>query len=165
MPPSAVDHEHLVESGEERPLAFWKPVDDTEMDITPMIDMTFLLLIFFLVASRMDENTRVELPPARYGTVVAEKSSIPITITRGSGDAANVYLADGQAPDRQASATDLTAQEEAIVAYIQSGLESGKEHVLIKAEKNVKHRDVARVSAAVGKAGSGDLYVAVLEIQ
>ena len=28
--------------------------DDDEMDITPMIDITFLLLIFFVVASKMD---------------------------------------------------------------------------------------------------------------
>ena len=47
--------------------------DDDEMDITPMIDITFLLLIFFLVAARLDEDTPVELPAARHGAAVAVK--------------------------------------------------------------------------------------------
>ena len=34
--------------------------DDAEMDITPMIDITFLLLIFFLVASKMDEGATLD---------------------------------------------------------------------------------------------------------
>ena len=44
--------------------------DDSEMDITPMIDMTFLLLIFFLVASKMDRSNEVRLPPAEHGVAV-----------------------------------------------------------------------------------------------
>ena len=115
-----------MEAGEEHPLVFRRPLEDAEMDITPMIDITFLLLIFFLVASRLDEDTPVELPPARYGTAVAEKSSIPITLAKGSGESANVYLADGRATDRQVSSTDLTVQEEAIVSYVEEKLREGK---------------------------------------
>ncbi|MCP3692284.1 MAG: biopolymer transporter ExbD, partial [Planctomycetaceae bacterium] len=33
--------------------------EDVEMDITPMIDVTFLLLIFFLVASKMSADQAV----------------------------------------------------------------------------------------------------------
>ncbi|MCP4817216.1 MAG: biopolymer transporter ExbD, partial [Planctomycetaceae bacterium] len=36
--------------------------EDVEMDITPMIDVTFLLLIFFLVASKMSADQAVALP-------------------------------------------------------------------------------------------------------
>jgi biopolymer transport protein ExbD len=161
----APEREYLVEAGEEHPLVFRRPLEDAEMDITPMIDITFLLLIFFLVASRLDQDAPVELPPARYGVAVAEKNSIPITLAESGGEIANIYLADGKAADRQLSPTDLTAQEEAIVAYVEEQLREGLLYVLIKAEKGVKHRDVARVSNAIGKAGSGDLYVAVLEIQ
>ena len=63
--------------------------DDCEMDITPMIDITFLLLIFFLVAARLDEDTPVELPPARHGTAVAVKSSVIITLAEGDGENAD----------------------------------------------------------------------------
>ena len=33
--------------------------NDGDMDITPMIDITFLLLIFFLVATRMDTESAI----------------------------------------------------------------------------------------------------------
>jgi biopolymer transport protein ExbD len=163
---SATDQqEYFVEAGEEHPLVFRRPLEDAEMDITPMIDITFLLLIFFLVASQLDEDAPVELPSARYGVAVAEKSSIPITLAEGDAEHAEVYLADGRATDRQLPSSDLTVQEQEIIRYVEAGLAEGKLHVLIKAEKGVRHRDVARVSDAVGKAGSGNLYVAVMEIQ
>lgn len=46
--------------------------DDEDINMAPMIDMVFLLLIFFMVASHMDklDRTPVELP-------VASESSIP----------------------------------------------------------------------------------------
>ena len=39
----------------------------TELSITPMIDVTFLLLVFFLVCSKVATQDAVDLPPARYG--------------------------------------------------------------------------------------------------
>ncbi len=158
------DREYVVDIVDEPALVPRRPIGDAEMDITPMIDITFLLLIFFLVAARLDEDAPVELPPARHGTAVAVKSSVIITLAE-SGENAEVYQGDGKAADRLFPSGDLTAQEDAIVRYVEQGLSEGKSSVLIKAEKGVKHRDVARVSTAVGKAGSGDLYVAVLEVQ
>ena len=43
---------------------------DTEMDMTPMIDCTFLLLVFFVVGAKLDPDAIVQLPPARYGAGV-----------------------------------------------------------------------------------------------
>ncbi|MBM99152.1 MAG: hypothetical protein CMJ77_08500 [Planctomycetaceae bacterium] len=157
--------EHVVDVADDQPVIRRRQLDDSEMDITPMIDITFLLLIFFLVAARLDEDTPVELPPARHGTAVAIKSSVILTVAAGDGDVAEIYEGDGKAADRLISSSDLEAQQAAIVAYIEEEVAGGKESVLIKAEKGVKHRDVARVSTAVGKAGNGALYVAVLEVQ
>ena len=38
--------------------------EEPKMDITPMIDVTFLLLIFFIVASRLDTQMVVDLAKA-----------------------------------------------------------------------------------------------------
>ena len=44
--------------------------DDIELDMSPMIDMVFLLLIFFIVASQIiDEKPQVEIPDAFYAKV------------------------------------------------------------------------------------------------
>lgn len=37
-----------------------RPPMDDEMDITPMIDMTFLLLIFFILTSKMTGENRTK---------------------------------------------------------------------------------------------------------
>ncbi len=157
--------EYLIEqTSDEAPLIPRRELEEPGMDITPMIDITFLLLIFFLVAARLDQETPVELPPARHGTAVAINSSAILTIASGADDDALIYRGDGKAADRQIQGDPVT-QENAIVAYIEEQIREGKTSVLIKAEKKVLYRHVARVADAVGRAGSGDLYVAVLEVQ
>ena len=58
------------------PLTPRDSIEDTEIDITPMIDITFLLLIFFIVSSKMDPAANVPLPAATTGVVISVKSSI-----------------------------------------------------------------------------------------
>ena len=142
--------------------------EDDEMDITPMIDITFLLLIFFLVASKMDTPAPVALPPAKNGSAVGTKDSVVVTITKGENDSAAIYKGEGGDEGRLLKAADPVEQEAEIVAYLESELANNidKTAVLIKAEKEVKHRDVGRVAKAVGKvSGIEQLHVAVMEVQ
>ena len=145
-------------------------LEDTEMDITPMIDITFLLLIFFIVSSKMDQSSAVPLPPAKTGVAVPVKNSIIITV--GPGDTADgpalVYKGDGIKAENVFADGDLEAQEEEIAAFIEESMadDSRKTYVLIKAAKGIKHREVARVQTAVSKpAAVQQLHVAVLEAQ
>jgi biopolymer transport protein ExbD len=140
---------------------------DGDMDITPMIDITFLLLIFFLVATRMDPQANVELPKARNGAAVSARNAVVFTVTRGDGEQALVYKGDSTDPSNRLSITDLAEQEKDITAYVEAGLNAAlpKQHVLIKAEPEVKHREVARVAKAVGQVPDVPLYVAVYEVQ
>jgi biopolymer transport protein ExbD len=142
-----------------------RPVKDTaEMDITPMIDVTFLLLIFFLVCSTMARQAAVELPPARYGSGVDERSSVVITVEpRGAGRPPAVYLGDGTAGTPLDD--DYDAQQEMIVEEVENGLSQGKSNVLVKAAMGVKHGDVSRVASAAAKVEGIRLYMAVFEIQ
>ena len=61
---------------------------------------------------------------------------------------------------------DLAGQEREIVAYVEAGLHglAAKQHVVIKAEREVKHREVARVAKAVSQIPSVTLYIAVYEV-
>ena len=140
--------------------------DESEMDITPMIDITFLLLIFFLVASKMDTPAPVALPAAKNGTAVGIKNSILVTIKEGENDEAKIYKGTSGDETRLLKSSDLAEQEAEIVAYIVAQLADNidKIAVLVTAEKGVKHRDVGRVAKAVGKvSGIEQLHVAVME--
>jgi len=144
--------------------------DSGEMDITPMIDVTFLLLIFFLVTSTVpDPSKAINLPPARHGAAVNPRTSVIITVAErgapasGSPGPALVYLGDGKAtaplPD------DPANQDTRITRAVREGFAEGRSTVLIKAERGVKHREVSRVATAAAEVEGIQLHLAVLEVQ
>ena len=126
---------------------------DAEMDFTPMIDMVFLLLIFFLVASKIDQATNVKLPPAQRGVAIAQENAIIVIVKKGSGNSIIVSRRDGTP-----FSSDLQTQEEEIAAYIEAGFsgsvpfERPMDTVILKAEGNIKEGDVNRVAEAIRRA-------------
>jgi biopolymer transport protein ExbD len=150
-----------------QPLLRSKSYDESEMDITPMIDITFLLLIFFIVASKMDAAADVKLPPARYGSAVVEKSSVVVTLIAAEDGKAIVYKSNGAVPGNEIASGDLEAQEDEVASYVEEEIAKGdKEYVLIKAERGIRHREVSRIAKAATRSESvQQLFVAVLEVQ
>lgn len=151
-----------IEADEPSVFAREREVIDAEMDITPMIDCVFLLLIFFIVCSTMEQQSPIDLAQARHGKAVGERDAIIISVSAGGLDSAPVYLADG--PVGEPLPTEEEAQREQILAYItdQQQKES-KSDVLIKADKNVAHRDVAGVIKAVSQVEGVSIHLAVAE--
>jgi biopolymer transport protein ExbD len=147
---------------EPSPFARAPEVIDSEMDITPMIDCVFLLLIFFIVCSTMDQQSPIELAKARHGKGVSERDSIIISVGTGGVDSAPVYLADDTTGEPVPGSLDQ--QKDAIRAAVEKEkLENGKKDVLIKADRNVAHRDVAQVIKAVSQVEGISLHLAVFE--
>jgi biopolymer transport protein ExbD len=135
---------------------------DTEMDMTPMIDCTFLLLIFFVVGAKIEPDTAVKLPPARYGVSVDPTKCVVLTVAQQGEAEARVYLGDGKqgAPLEG----DEESQAQQIRELVEAGVLEGRDQVLIKAERGLKHREVARVAVAATQLDGVTLNVAVLEI-
>lgn len=147
----------------EEPLARRSRQIDAEMDITPMIDVTFLLLIFFLVCSTPDQQTAVELPQARYGAGVNKQNSVIITVSDEGIDTSPVYLADGKIESARLG-DDPDEQADSIEEAVLQGRDSeAKENVLIKADRNVAHREIARVMKAASRVEGMKMFLAVLE--
>lgn len=135
---------------------------ESEMDITPMIDVTFLLLIFFVVCSNIDSSSAIELAAAKNGQAVGERDCFIITVEAGGIDTAPVYLPEGS--EQKLLSDDLEKQNEQIRVAIEEAKESdAKQDVLIKADRNVAHRDVARVIKAVSKVPDMRIHLAVKE--
>jgi biopolymer transport protein ExbD len=132
------------------------------MDMTPMIDCTFLLLIFFVVSSKIEPEAAVPLPPARYGAAVDPTKCIILTVAKASETEVAVYLADGKKGEPLLG--DQEAQAREIRDLVEAGLIEGRNNVLIKAERGIKHREVSRVAAAATQLEGVTLNVAVLEI-
>lgn len=136
--------------------------DDVEMDITPMIDITFLMLIFFLVGSTPDKQTAIELPDALYGKAVAQLDSVIFTVAQGGLERAPVFEADGKIPEAALS-DDPDEQAKQIRDAVAAGKREGKTDVVIKADRGVAYRNVARVISHVSEVEGVKLHLAVLD--
>lgn len=133
-----------------------------------MIDMTFLLLIFFIVCSKMDPGATVSLPPAKHGDAVATKDAIIFTIAGGDTEA-YIYKGKGIDPANLLNGTTPAEKEAEVAAYVEECVAKNPQitDVLIMAGSEVKHRDVSLVMKAVGMAQTdgNQLHVAVMEIR
>lgn len=148
--------------------------DDTEMDITPMIDCVFLLLIFFTVTSVPDPQTALDLAQARFGSGIAERDSFVVAMKfMGEGQPPAItmirYRRRGDRTDEVKDPLVGTAAEqderlkEEIETWLRSG--TGNQTVLIKAERDVLHRDVARVASLAAQVEGVKLALGVKEAE
>jgi biopolymer transport protein ExbD len=143
--------------------------NDFDMDITPMIDITFLLLIFFLVCSTHDAKTSIDLPKARYGKGVGERNSVMITIgdeitfDENGDEHVPVYLAESKI-EKQRLPDRHDRQAELIRKAIENGKrEETKQNVVIKADRDVAHREVSRVIKVASEVEGMQIHLAVME--
>ncbi len=137
---------------------------DDEMDITPMIDITFLLLIFFIVCSTMDPTKIGTIPPADNGLAVSAKDSAVIFINPAADDKVVLSKMDGSefSADEDAQATE-------IIDFITSEIEKpegrNKQYVMLFGDADVKVGQITRVQKIIGD-GFEDLdatHIAVKE--
>lgn len=135
--------------------------DEARFDITAMIDLVFMMNIYFLVTTVGAALAEINLPVARHCVPADPATSVIITmIDGGNAGGCLVYLGDGS---DGTALVDAEEQDQGIRTAVQEGVRENLDTVLIKAEKNVKLRDVRRVAAAAGTAEGMDLKLAVVE--
>ncbi|MFO1046270.1 MAG: biopolymer transporter ExbD [Planctomycetaceae bacterium] len=145
-------HEDPAEEDDNEPVPFRLKVrtrTDDEMDLTPMVDVTFQLLIFFMVTASFALQKSIQVPtpdPDKKGATQQlqiledlEDSSIRVQI-----DAANVILIDDEPltdPARLADALKDKMRKEQ------------KSEILISAHAAALHRSVISVIDAANQIG------------
>ena len=116
-----------------------KKNEDAELDITPMIDVVFLLLIFFMVTSTMDDQKAANVPPVEHGVGAdANQATIVSVVADEAGGTGRVILGDDPGGEEIVN-LDLVRR------HVQAGFNEGKELVIIKAERDVKEGRVQEV--------------------
>jgi biopolymer transport protein ExbD len=128
-----------------------------EFDITPMIDVVLLLLIFFIVTARMEPKIVAELPKAKNGDVASGEDAIVLHVKRSSDGNMQVYGNDGK---RFTGANEQIEQE--IEDYVRNGVENQKRtFVLIRGEPRVKTGEMARVRQAASRGMNEDQQILI----
>ncbi len=147
--------------------------DDGELDVTPMIDVTFLLLAFFVVVSKMDPQASVPLPTASYGVSISDKECVTIIVTvDDSGKESNIFLGTGMKKEELVPPGEEDDRKQFITDYVERELTDNpsKNAVLIKAAGDCKTGMVEMVKQGVANstlatAEGRKVYVGIEEEQ
>lgn len=117
--------------------------EEAEMDMTPMIDVTFQLLIFFMLTNQLANPAPIAVAEATYGRGISpEGKQIILVDERG-----RYYLGESTREENVASSLD------ALVAEVRTNASNvdGKLDVIVTAHKQSKH---VQVRELVDKLGS-----------
>ena len=126
--------------------------DEAGINLTPLIDVVFLLLIFFMVSTTFERHgdIQLQLPSADREPARAEQPWIDILI-----DAAGTYYVDGQELVNRRPETLRRMLEQVL------GERAG-DPVLIRADANVAHQSVVTALDVVGRLGVTSVSIATI---
>ena len=123
-----------------------RPEDNVGFQLAPMIDMTFLLLIFFMVTTKISKEQikqEIKLPVASNAVIPAEVSNRDIISIDGEG---RYFI--GQTP----------ADRKALAAYLKKRFENFPPlRLYIRADKNTPGRQIKEVMKMAADAGAIDV--------
>ena len=117
--------------------------EEISVNLTPLIDVVFLLLIFFMVATTFDDKTQlsITLPEADGAPQAQVDDQVEVTIT-STGD----YLVNGE----KLAASDSNALR---TALLRLGQDKTDQPLQIYADANVAYQAVVRVYDVAGQLG------------
>jgi len=127
------------------------PRDDVSIDMGPMIDLVFLLLIFFMVASVVTEldKKEVAIPLSSHAKVPDD--------TKG-----RMMLSVDEANQVYVGLTPVTIDE--LKAAIEVELDMNPDlRILIRADERVEYKTCKEIMIACGDVGATDLIYATFE--
>ncbi len=129
--------------------------DEVDLDITPLIDVVFLLLIFFMVSTTFEHNSEINITLPSSSKEVTEAK--PDAVNVGLDAQGNVYINDKSL---------VNAQLETIKAALSDALVGLNEPpVIISADSNATHQSVVRVMDAARQLGLVKITFATQELQ
>jgi biopolymer transport protein ExbD len=120
-----------------------------DMDMTPMIDCTFLLLIFFMVTTVFSQTQllKITLPRAKNFDLLDQKKLNVVISSDGQYDCNGMLVSRDELPGRLQEEKDKT----------------GSASVIIRADEEASHGLVLEVMKMAAVAGIGKIDLAIEE--
>lgn len=125
--------------------------EEMGFQMAPMIDITFLLIIFFMVAANVNqaERIKIEIPVAEDSTVPKDPSG-RITVT--VDDKGQLYA--GTRP----------VDEEGLAKFIEHHAKSAENlRVFLRADSRARHGEVRKAMKAIAEGGIIDIIFATYQ--
>jgi biopolymer transport protein ExbD len=124
--------------------------EDIEVDMSPMIDMVFLLLIFFIVASTViDEKVPIKIPKAAYAKVPEDTTGrLVVSVNK----------------DNEMFVGPMPVTLEQLKERLEIELEADPNlRILIRSGKEVKYKTNEKIMEACAEVGANDLIYSAFE--
>mgnify|MGYP001314427321 CR=1 FL=1 len=127
-----------------------KAEEEQELNITPMIDCVFLLLIFFMVTTvfKQPYSLRVTLPEARQSQIVEEKKLV-------ASIAADGRMEINRHPVDLASLEEILRREKESIRSLT---------LMVRTDKETKHRHVLDLFEVAKRVGIEKIPLATDEV-
>lgn len=141
---------------DDQPLLTRRRAPEAELDFTSMIDVTFLLLIFFMVGAKMETTKPVDLPVASAGQGIEVSKATPFILRQDTNQVLDrepiVELENG-----------LPASLAEVRQIVRTRADEGRREFIIRAERRVPNGLVQALARAVQETEGTRFYVAVEE--
>ncbi|MDB4260272.1 biopolymer transporter ExbD [Porticoccaceae bacterium] len=132
-----------------------RPQRDNSINLTPLIDVVFLLLIFFMVTTTFTRETRmlISLPEAETESIAREKKVVELVVSKDGS-----YAVDGQSLINRDIKTIMAALKDASAG-------DSKIPLVITADALSTHQAVITAMDAAGRLGFETLNIATQQPQ
>lgn len=119
--------------------------EEPEINLTPLIDVVFLMLIFFMISTTFVQQTRLDvtLPSTEQSATVPERDALNVTISSDGR-----ISVDGRTLANGKVATIRRALEDAL-----GDRKAAEVPVVVDADANARVQVVVRALDAAGQAG------------
>lgn len=135
-------------------------------NMTPLIDIVFLLIIFFLVVCQFieAENFEVAVPDGcLFATAASEPGARGTTINVMKTSAGKSAFAVGSEKIPASEGSDLTEQIARLVDYGLRNLPSDRRIVTLRVDRDVCFAQAQYALAAIAQSNATDIQLAVLK--
>jgi len=128
---------------------------DNSINLTPLIDVVFLLLIFFMVTTTFTRETRmlISLPEAEAEVMASEQSTVEVVVSKDGS-----YAVNGQSLINRDIKTIMAALKDASAG-------DNKMPLVITADALSTHQAVITAMDAAGRLGFETLNIATQQPQ
>jgi biopolymer transport protein ExbD len=130
--------------------------DSVEINLTPLIDVVFLLLIFFMVTTTFDRHARLKVSLPESSTRAVQQQDKPIVL---SIDAKGNYFIN----DRQIINQSIDTLKQAILKTVGDTESLKQTSLVLRADANTPHQSVVRAMDAASQLGVTKLSIATVE--
>ena len=131
--------------------------ESVEVNLTPLIDVVFLLLIFFMVTTTFDRHARLKVSLPESSSKATQQQAEPLVLSIDAKG--NYFLNDRQLVNRQ-----LDTLKQALQKTIGHDKKDYKDVALVlRADANTPHQAVVRAMDAASQLGLSRLSIATVE--